>query len=782
MSETSEITPEGHLILKQPVSLPEVLDILIVGGGPGGTAAAFRAKELGLSALVIDFDDILKRIRDYAKDKLILPDFGGGDKMKFPKGGNLVQQLYFSPIDKDEMHQQWKRFYHENSIPAHIGVELTGLEREGDVWHVKTWNHLTKSEQYYKARHVILAIGRGVPRRFDIPGNTDGIAYRLTDAKAYVGKPACVIGGGTSAAEAVIAISNAKAEAKDPSAVYWSYRGASMPKVSKALADVFFEAYVGNGNIRYYPNSEPVAVVVAEDRKEYLSIRVDRKFIENRPNETHHIEFPKENCIACIGEDIPEGFLNSLGIYMATGGPNNKKRMIVTRHLETQQPNVYLVGDILSQAYFETDDFNADPASYREIKHRGNVKSALRDGVYVIEVIKQKLEGRREIAVTLEDAEVAEATPPQAQPAAPKSVIRTALPVEAEGPPPESEQPERQVQEAQAWLIHSVTGGVEDQEHPLKAHSVTTIGRKDCDLTYPEDSLLSDKHASISHTEEGWFLRDDGSTTGVFLQATEARQLPVEPGDLVRLGKQFLLFMQSNGGYGFIHYDHTGKEIGRHKIPEKNVVLGRQAPDFTLDAQDRSLSRRHLAIYPREGKLFIKDLKSVNGTFLKVRSAVKLEHGDKFRVGRQTFTFTLKADAVVDAGHVSISPERVAPPKPAEPKPAPAKAAPEAAAPAAPPGGPSVTFKGAGRTAPIAEGQTICELAEELGLEINAECHSGVCGSDPIRILSGQEHLSPLGDQEKETLEDLCGLNPDECRMACMVRVKGPVEIEFVEG
>ena len=38
----------------------QVLDMLIVGGGPAGTAAAFRAKELGLKAFLIDFDDILK--------------------------------------------------------------------------------------------------------------------------------------------------------------------------------------------------------------------------------------------------------------------------------------------------------------------------------------------------------------------------------------------------------------------------------------------------------------------------------------------------------------------------------------------------------------------------------------------------------------------------------------------------------------------------------------------------------------------------------------------------
>ena len=70
-----------------PNSLDRPLDVLVAGGGPCGTAVAFRSMELGMSALVIELDDLLKRIRDYAKDKQILPGFGGGDQQKFPAGG-----------------------------------------------------------------------------------------------------------------------------------------------------------------------------------------------------------------------------------------------------------------------------------------------------------------------------------------------------------------------------------------------------------------------------------------------------------------------------------------------------------------------------------------------------------------------------------------------------------------------------------------------------------------------------------------------------------------------
>ena len=294
-----------------------------------------------------------------------------------------------------------------------VGIELAALERRGDgVWTAAAWDHGARAEVCFLARHVVLAIGRGVPRRFDIPGNTEGIAFRLTDPGAYTGRPACVIGGGTSAAEAVIAVSNAKVAAADPTAVYWSYRGDRMPRVSKALAEVFFEAYVGNGNIRYFPRSEPAAIVTGEDHKEYLAIRVDRRRMEGRPTETSHLEFPKESCIACIGEDIPETLLDSCGIHFVTGGPRNKRRPVVNRWLESVQPNLYLIGDLLCQAYFETDDFNADPSGFREVKHRGNIKSALRDGVLVAGVIAQRLEGRTEIDVEVGDAEELERVPP----------------------------------------------------------------------------------------------------------------------------------------------------------------------------------------------------------------------------------------------------------------------------------------------------------------------------------------------------------------------------------
>ena len=95
--------------------------------------------------------------------------------------------------------------------------------------------------------------------------------------------------------------------------------------------------------------------------------------------------------------------------------------------------------------------------------------------------------------------------------------------------------------------------------------------------------------------------------------------------------------------------------------------------------------------------------------------------------------------------------------------------------------GPSVTFANRGRVLVVPAGRTLCEVAEANGIEITAECHSGICGSDPIRILSGGEHLSALGDGESDTLQDICELEAGACRLACMVKIVGPVEVEIIE-
>jgi thioredoxin reductase/ferredoxin len=782
VNETARETErDGSLILSTPVTLPDVLDVLIVGGGPFGTATAFRAKELGLSALVIDYDDLMKRIRDYAKDKQILPDYGGGDRMQFPKAGPLISKLQFAPIDKDRMCQEWKALYRQHAVPAQVGIELTGLEREGEIWNGVAWNHNLKAEQTYRAKHVVLAFGRGVPRRLDIPGDVAGLAFGLTEAEKYIGGPVCVIGGGTSAGEAVIAISNAKASANDPSSVYWSYRGDKMPKVSKALAQVFFDAFIGNGNVRYLPSSEPVAIVEA-DGLDHLSVRTSRVAAAGKPAETTQLEFSKILCIACIGEDIPEALLARIGVPLVAGGPSNKSRPVVTPLLETRQPNLYLAGDVLSPAYFETTDFNRDPSKFIEVKRRGNIKAALRDGVLVAEVIKQKLEGRAQIDVKLafvelEGAAVVAAQPPSEPPKSlmvPRSVAMAASVVMAAS----------QVQLTQAAriapscsLVSILPSGVEANEYALKPDGPTTVGRSG-DISFPQDTTLADVHVIVVATEGRYVLRDDNTESGALFQADGDRSVDLDRGAVIRAGRQWLVVGDSKSATTVVHYNEGGSRVGSFELKPGTIVVGRESPDVTIAPTDGALSRRHLSLTLQSNIISVKDLGSANGTQIKVSRPMRLRNGDRVLVGQQVLEFRDDRKIVQPPTNVSLestsgggTPRSVV----AQSQAAISKGPVQAAA------SPSVYFDELKKLAPCAAGQTICEAAEKAGIKLEADCHQGVCGMDPVKVLAGAEYLNAITGTERSTLEDLCSLEPGKYRLACMARVTGPVKVQIVK-
>src|SRR5262249_5344440 len=100
----SEYTQFGTLKVAEPVVQPEVLDILVVGAGAGGTAAALRAREVALSVVVIDAEDLLTKIREFHEGKDIEPDYGrGGEGKPFPPGGALVTALHFEKFRREEM-------------------------------------------------------------------------------------------------------------------------------------------------------------------------------------------------------------------------------------------------------------------------------------------------------------------------------------------------------------------------------------------------------------------------------------------------------------------------------------------------------------------------------------------------------------------------------------------------------------------------------------------------------------------------------------------------------
>ena len=92
---------------------------------------------------------------------------------------------------------------------------------------------------------------------------------------------------------------------------------------------------------------------------------------------------------------------------------------------------------------------------------------------------------------------------------------------------------------------------------------------------------------------------------------------------------------------------------------------------------------------------------------------------------------------------------------------------------------PKVTFKPAGQSFDVAAGTTILVAAVQNGVQLRHDCTEAICGTDRVKILSGNEQLSEKTDNEELTLE-MMNAGQDE-RLACVARIVGDVIVEVLE-
>ena len=176
---------------------PELLDLLIVGAGVAGMAAAREAEAKGLRYAVYEAKRRFQTIADFPKKK---PIYTYPKKMT-PEGKLQVR----ADIKEDllaELLEQTKQ------IPVREG-SIKELKRRGGLLVAK----LADGGEV-RALRAIVAIGRsGQFRKLNIPGEErDKVYNRLHDPMDFAGKKALVTGGGDSALETAIALAGGGAD------------------------------------------------------------------------------------------------------------------------------------------------------------------------------------------------------------------------------------------------------------------------------------------------------------------------------------------------------------------------------------------------------------------------------------------------------------------------------------------------------------------------------------------------------------------------------------------
>jgi pSer/pThr/pTyr-binding forkhead associated (FHA) protein len=202
----------------------------------------------------------------------------------------------------------------------------------------------------------------------------------------------------------------------------------------------------------------------------------------------------------------------------------------------------------------------------------------------------------------------------------------------------------------QGRLVLVRPDGSEGGSHPL-GEGENLIGRGAGPL-FEADGYLSPRHAELVLNAAGLVLRDMGSLNGVFVKLTAEEEL--QDGDVFRIGQELLKFEalpppeplddgtevlgSPNPGFWGRLAVIVGRDQEGSAFPlfGDSIILGRERGDI-LFSEDGYVSGTHARVCTREGRNYLNDLNSSNGTFLRIRGDRVLQTGAFILMGQQLF-------------------------------------------------------------------------------------------------------------------------------------------------
>jgi thioredoxin reductase/NAD-dependent dihydropyrimidine dehydrogenase PreA subunit len=191
-------------------------DVLIVGCGPAGISAGLSAVEHKLRYKIVEQEDSLGgAVYHYPRQKIT---------MTAPVNLALVGLVKFNEVQKERLLEFWQDVVARTELEISFQERMEAIEKQGDHFLVST------SRGTYVTKTVLLSMGRrGTPRKLDVPGEHQAkVVYRLLDPAQYAGQAVLVVGGGDSALEAAIAVSE-----QEGTTVILSYRSAAFSRVKQ---------------------------------------------------------------------------------------------------------------------------------------------------------------------------------------------------------------------------------------------------------------------------------------------------------------------------------------------------------------------------------------------------------------------------------------------------------------------------------------------------------------------------------------------------------------------
>ncbi len=269
-------------------------DVIVVGAGPAGISATLGAKKAGLKVLTLEQDSLGGTVYTYPRSKVV---------MTHPMDLPLYGKVKLSETSKDELLGLWMKVLSKHDISIREKSKVESIQKNGDIFEVQLLTGET-----FTSHSVLLALGRrGTPRKLNVPGEmSQKVAYRLLDAEMIENKRILIVGGGDSAVEAALLLTN-------KNKVTISYRSDKFSRLKPRNAELIQNA-VTAGMLEVLFNTQVTSI--ENDIVQLTSSLSDE-----------NIKIDNDMVYIFAGGELPTQFLKKIGIDVKT-----KHGEIVLKH------------------------------------------------------------------------------------------------------------------------------------------------------------------------------------------------------------------------------------------------------------------------------------------------------------------------------------------------------------------------------------------------------------------------------------------------------------------
>ena len=287
----------------------KIYDMLVVGGGPGGYTAALYAARAGLDVLVLE--------------KLA----AGGHMAETPQ---IDTYPGYTGVDGFMLGQQMKEGAEKFGAQSRF-AEVTKLHLDGQTKSVDT------TDGTYYGKTLVIATGAH-PRKLNVPGEQElfgrGVHYcAACDGMFYRGKTVAVVGGGNTAAAAVLVLSRVASK------VLLIHRRDTL-----RASGVYHKPMQELANVEFHWNAQ-----VSE-------IRQGEVVVEN-------VISGENQTLPCDGVFVSIGRQPETGLVKGLLHLDNNGYIVADESTRTEIPGVFAVGDVRTKGLRQIVTAVADGAT-----------------------------------------------------------------------------------------------------------------------------------------------------------------------------------------------------------------------------------------------------------------------------------------------------------------------------------------------------------------------------------------------------------------------------------